>query len=83
MGFERGKMTAHGFRSLASTLLNEQGWPADVIERQLAQTERNEVTVVYNRAEHLPERRRMMQHCADYLDSLVKGADIIPLRPAS
>jgi len=70
MGYERGQMTAHGFRTLASTLLNEQGWSADAIERQLAHTERDEVHGAYNRAEYLIERRRMMQAWADYLDVL-------------
>jgi integrase len=78
LGYERGQMTAHGFRTLASTLLNEQGWPADVIERQLAHAERDEVRGAYNRAEYLAERRRMMQAWADYLDSLAAG-NVIPL----
>ena len=55
-------MTAHGFRSMASTLLNEQGcWNRDAIERQLAHGERDEVRAAYNYAEYLPEWRRMMQ----------------------
>jgi len=58
MGYERGSFTAHGFRSMASTLLHEQGWPSDVIERQLAHAERNSVKAAYNRAEHLPERKK-------------------------
>ena len=66
-------MTGHGFRSMASTLLNEQGWHADAIERQLAHIEHNKVRGAYNYAEHLPERRRMMQAWADYLDSLASG----------
>ncbi|MBF0614657.1 MAG: tyrosine-type recombinase/integrase [Magnetococcales bacterium] len=70
MGYEKSEMTGHGFRAMASTLLNEQGWSPDVIERQLAHTERNAVRAAYNRAEHLPERRRMMQAWADYLDGL-------------
>lgn len=64
-------MCAHGFRAMASTLLNEQGWRADVIERQLAHVEKNKVRGAYNRAEYLPERIRMMQAWADYLDSLI------------
>lgn len=71
-------MTGHGFRSMASTILNEQQWPTDVIERQLAHGEKNQVRAAYNHAEHLPERRRMMQHWADYLDGLKKGADVVP-----
>jgi len=76
MVYERGQMTAHGFRTLASTLLNEQGWPADAIERQLAHAERDEVRGAYNRAEYLVERRRMMQAWADYLDRLTTGQTV-------
>lgn len=72
--------TAHGFRTIATTLLNEQGWHRDAIERQLAHAERDSVRGAYNRAEHLPERRRMMQAWADYLDGLRTGAQVIPLR---
>jgi integrase len=57
-------------RSMASTLLNEQGFPPDVIELQLAHTERNKVRAAYNRAQRLAERRKMMQEWADYLDGL-------------
>ena len=70
MGYGKDEMTGHGFRSMASTLLNEQGWSADAIERQLAHTERDGVRAAYNYAEHLDERRRMMQAWADYLDQL-------------
>jgi integrase len=70
MGYSGQDMTGHGFRSMASTLLNEQGWNADAIERQLAHGERDAVRAAYNYAEHLPERRRMMQAWADYLDQL-------------
>lgn len=80
MGFEKGQMTAHGFRSMASTMLNEQGWPADVIERQLAHVERNETRGAYNRAEWLEDRRKMMQHWSDYLDKLMTPAEVIPLQ---
>jgi len=73
-------MTAHGFRGMASTLLHEQGWPSDMIERQLAHSEKNKVKAAYNHAEHLPERRRMMQAWADYLDGLKAGAVVIPFR---
>lgn len=72
------RMTGHGFRGLASTLLNEQGYRADVIERQLAHVERNEVRAAYNHAEYLPERRAMMQHWADFIDSQ-QGVNIIPV----
>ncbi|OIP16888.1 MAG: integrase [Betaproteobacteria bacterium CG2_30_59_46] len=75
----KGKMTGHGFRAVASTILNETGFNPDVIERQLAHCERNEIRGAYNRAEYLPERKRMMQHWADYLDSIEAGAKVIPL----
>jgi integrase len=76
MGFERGVLTVHGFRSTASTLLNEQGWNPDAIERQLAHSERDGVRAAYNYAEYLPERRKMMQAWADYLDTLKSGGDV-------
>lgn len=79
MGF-KGRMTGHGFRSAASTLLNEQGYRHDVIERQLAHAEKNAVRAAYNRAEYLPERKKMMQEWADYLDKLKVSAEVIPLR---
>lgn len=71
MGFSNDEMTAHGFRSMASTLLNEMGFRSDVIERQLAHVEGNTVRAAYNRAEYLTERREMMQKWADFLDSLL------------
>ncbi|MBF0401470.1 MAG: tyrosine-type recombinase/integrase [Magnetococcales bacterium] len=73
MGYSKEDMTPHGFRSMASTLLNEQGWNRDAIERQLAHAERDSVRAAYNYAEHLPERRRMMQAWADHLDELRRG----------
>ena len=79
MGYPKEEMTGHGFRSMASTLLHERGWNHQVIERQLAHAERNAVSAAYNFAEHLPERRRMMQAWADYLDALKARADVIPL----
>jgi len=79
MGYAKDEMTGHGFRSMASTLLHEQGWNHHAIERQLAHAERNAVSAAYNFAEHLPERRRMMQAWADYLDGLKAGAEVIPL----
>lgn len=78
MGYTPAEMTAHGFRHMASTLLNEQGFNADAIERQLAH-KASGVRATYNAAEYLPERRRMMQHWADYLDALKAGADIVPI----
>lgn len=65
----RGRMTAHGFRALASTVLNEQsGFEKDVIERQLAHQESDDVRAAYNRAQYLPQRRELMQWWADWLD---------------
>ncbi len=68
MGYGNENMTAHGFRSMASTTLNEHGWPVDVIERQLAHADKNAVRAAYNHAEYLPQRRDMMQWWADFLD---------------
>ena len=70
LGYDRATMTAHGFRGMASTMLHEIGWSSDVVERQLSHAERNSVKAAYNHAEHLPERRRMMQAWADHLDKL-------------
>lgn len=72
MGFDRTETSAHGFRAMASTLLNEQGYPPDVIERQLAHVPGNQVRAAYNRAEYLPERRKMMDAWAEYLTALKK-----------
>lgn len=82
MGY-KGRMTGHGFRSVASTLLNEHGFRHDVIERQLAHVEKNTVRAAYNRAEYLPERRAMMQGWADYLDGIKAGAVVIPIKSAA
>ncbi|RAS35853.1 tyrosine-type recombinase/integrase [Paraburkholderia bryophila] len=67
MGY-KSRMTGHGFRGLAATVLRELGYSRDVVDRQLAHAERNQVTAAYVHAEYLPERRRMMQRWADYLD---------------
>lgn len=83
LGYTREEMTGHGFRSMASTLLNEQGWNRDAIERQLAHSERDGVRAAYNYAEYLPERKRMMQAWADYLDGLAAGADVISINKQS
>jgi integrase len=79
MGYAKNEMTGHGFRAMASTLLNEQGWHRDAIERQLAHAPRDKVRASYNYAEHLPERREMMQAWADYLGGLRKGGEVIPI----
>jgi integrase len=73
MGYSSEEMTWHGFRTIASTCLNELGWHPDLIELQLAHAERDEVRAAYNRAQRLPERRTMMQAWADYLDRLRAG----------
>ena len=80
LGYGSDVMTAHGFRTTASTLLNEQGWSPDAIERQLSHSPRDQVRAAYNRAQYLDERRRMMQSWADYLDELKSGAKILPFR---
>lgn len=80
LGYAKDEMTGHGFRAMASTCLNEQGWHPDLIELQLAHAERNKVRAAYNRAERLAERRKMMQVWADYLDRLKAGAKVVPLR---
>jgi integrase len=70
LAYGSDEQTGHGFRSMASTLLNEQGFPPDVIELQLAHSERNKVRAAYNRAQRLAERKKMMQTWAEYLDCL-------------
>lgn len=79
MGYSKEHMTAHGFRSMASTRLNELGFPPDVIEKQLAHAERNKVRAAYNHASYLPQRREMMQFWANYLESLKNGADVVAI----
>jgi len=74
LGYDKNTMTTHGFRAMASSLLNERGWNPDVIERQLAHAERNKVRAAYNRAQYMTERRKMMQDWADYLGTLREGA---------
>jgi integrase len=79
LGYSGDEQTAHGFRSIASTRLNELGFAPDVIELQLAHAERNKVRAAYNRAERLAERRKMMQAWADYLDGLREGGDVVAI----
>jgi integrase len=69
MGY-RSRMTGHGFRGVASTILHEQGWPHEHIELQLAHQERNAVSAAYNHAQYLEPRAKMMQAWADYLDKI-------------
>ncbi|MCK9606724.1 MAG: tyrosine-type recombinase/integrase [Methylomonas sp.] len=80
LGYGSDVMSAHGFRTTASTLLNEHGWSPDAIERQLSHMPKDQVRAAYNRAQYLNERRRMMQTWADYLDDLKSGAQVIPFR---
>ena len=89
MGFH-GEMTGHGFRGMASTLLNDMRrpdgarmWDSDAIEKQLSHKDRDSVRAAYNRGVYLDERRRMLQHWADYLDALREGGRIVPFRHAS
>jgi integrase len=83
LGFSKEDMTGHGFRTMASTLLNEQGWHPDLIELQLAHAERNKVRAAYNRAQRLHERRKMMKAWADYLDGLKAGGEVVPFHGLS
>ena len=77
IGYSKEEMTGHGFRSMASTILNEQGWNRDHIERQLAHSEGNGVRAAYNYADYIDERRKMMQAWSDYLDSLANDAEVV------
>lgn len=70
MGYSKDEMTIHGFRAMASTILHEHGWASEIIERQLAHAEKNNVKAAYNHAEHLERRIEMMQYWANYLDKL-------------
>jgi len=83
MGYEKEEMTAHGFRAMASTNLEQMGFDSRLIELQLAHADSNEIRAAYKREPHLlrlDERRVMMQRWADYLDSLKGGAKVIPIR---
>ncbi len=83
MGYGPDRIVGHGFRAMASTQLNEQGYAPDIIELQLAHKD-SSVRAIYNRSTRLPERRKMMQAWSDYLDALKTGANVLPLqRPAS
>ena len=80
MGFTSDTMTGHGFRAMARTVLDEVlGFRPDYIEHQLAHAVRDPNGRAYNRTKHLPERRKMMQGWADYLDSLRNGSNVIPI----
>lgn len=77
MGY-KGAFSGHGFRSTASTILNEMGFPADYIEKQLAHTSNN-VRAIYNQAQYLTERRSMLQTWADFIDGLCTHTNVIPI----
>jgi len=76
------RFVPHGFRSTASTLLHEQGWNSDVIERALAHRDGRKARAIYNKAEYADQRRELLQHWADYLDGLRAGGSVISLRRA-
>jgi integrase len=81
MGFEKETMTGHGFRAMARTILDEVlAQRPDIVEHQLAHAVKDPLGRAYNRTSHLPERRRMMQLWADYLDGLKQGAKVIPIK---
>jgi integrase len=80
LGYSSEEMTGHGFRTIASTCLNELGYHPDIIELQLAHAERDNVRAAYNRAQRLADRRKMMQEWADYLDGLRAGAGVTAIR---
>ena len=84
LGFEKSEITGHGFRAMARTILDEvlQVRP-ELIEHQLAHQVRDPLGRAYNRTTHLPERRKMMQTWADYLDGLKSGAKVLPLKRAT
>lgn len=74
-----GHVVTHGFRSMASTILNEAGFNPDAVERQLSHTDPNQVRAAYNRALYLDERRRMLQCWADYIEAVSRGEAAFPL----
>ena len=74
------KQTMHGFRHLISTALNDKGYEADWVERQLAHGDPDKIRGIYNKAAYLEPRRKMMQEWADYLDLIKRKADVIPIR---
>ena len=79
MGY-KGKMTGHGFRGLASTILHEQGYQHDHIELQLAHSARNAVSAAYNHALYLEPGAKMMQDWADFLERTQRGAKVLPFQ---
>jgi len=81
LGFKTDEMTAHGFRSAASSILNESGpWNPDAIERQLAHVDKDSVRRAYARADYWDERVRMVNWCAGKCEELRRGGVVLPLR---
>jgi len=78
MGYQ-SRITGHGFRDLPATVLRELGYSRDLVDRQLAHPERNQVTAAYVHADFLPERCKIMQRWADHLDAIEAGTEIIPI----
>jgi integrase len=76
MGY-KSRMTGHGFRGLAATALREMGYSRDLVDRQLAHAERNQVTAAYVHAEYLEERRQMMQHWSDFISANRSGRKML------
>jgi integrase len=84
LGYDSDTMTGHGFRAVARTILDEVlGFRVDIIEHQLAHAVKDANGRAYNRTSFLDDRRRMMQHWADYLDGLKAGAKVIPITKAA
>jgi integrase len=82
MGYE-GKMTTHGFRALAMTTLKEKlGYRHETVDRQLAHAQKDKIASAYDRAQFLDERKKMMQHWADYTDGLLSSPNVLPFRAA-
>ena len=77
-----GKQTGHGFRHIASTYLNELGYRGDAIEKQMAHDKKNDIRAVYNHAQHLDERRKIMQVWADFLDLLRDTGEVVDFQIA-
>lgn len=81
LGYSTDEMTAHGFRAMASTLLNESGkWHPDAIERALAHGDSDRIRAAYHRGAHWKERVAMAQRWSDHLDQLRKGAEVVPIK---
>jgi len=82
MGYE-GKMTTHGFRALAMTTLKEKlGYRHETVDRQLAHAQKDKIASAYDRAQFLDERKKMMQHWADYLDGMMNNSNVVPFKAA-